>query len=812
MAFSQIGLSQGIVYVQKNVFLGQSFTESPGQNPSNTFGVVLNLAPKKGTVAISGSNITYTSNGTRGLDTFTVKYSYSVSPLPTQINYKTYVLRLDNSFLTVAQDYAHTVKNQAVTIDVLANDFALTPSGNQSLDLTGVTLANNGTATIVNDKIAFTPSADFTGIAYLNYAACDNFNCASGVVAIVVNDAVLPSVAFSKITTSKNTPVSILLSKSGFSINSNGKKGTATLINGNAFRYVPMTNAIGKDTVAFYNSSANIYSNVEVEIFNKATQNAFAIDDNAYTPVNTAVTVDVLKNDNAQFPVLSGFTQPNPNQGTVALVNGKFNFTPAVNFKGIAKFTYLLKNSTAISTGNPINEWATVYIVVSNFPPAKSVFNLSTPINTPLVLNYQVPITNFNFTVADSTSNGSLTYYPGFTSLNFSGQGVIGGQNLMVYAPTIGFSGQEEFELLYCVNGFCRSVKFVVTVQAVSPTLPSYCVGDCVWAGDANNDGIVDMADILPIGYYQGQTGIARQNASNNWFGQFGNNWNNPFVPSQNLKYIDTNGDGDVTAADTTALSANFLKAHNIVSEKQPNYKATPLFLNVLTPTPQIGDYVEADLLLGKAGVPVTDLHGFTADIAFDPQTINEQSLVCDFYNTSWMTHNSPTLRLSKKPMDGKLYLGYVRTNGSAASGFGKVAKLGFIIEDEINGFRDTDGKYYVTISIKNGKVMGSDGEVYDMPEQTFEIPISTKKKSAFDTNSIFVSPNPTSDVLNINLNNSDGSNEYSIINLNGQTVANGTINKRSAQLNVSNLQTGLYFLRVVTANGVATKKFEVIK
>ena len=252
--------------------------------------------------------------------------------------------------------------------------------------------------------------------------------------------------------------------------------------------------------------------------------------------------------------------------------------------------------------------------------------------------------------------------------------------------------------------------------------------------------------------------------------------------------------------------------ALDFVAEKQPNYKATPLFLNVLTPTPQVGDYVEADLLLGKAGVPVTDLHGFTADIAFDPQSINEQSLVCDFYATSWMTHNSPTLRLSKKPMDGKLYLGYVRTNGSAASGFGKVAKLGFIIEDDIYGVRDTDGQYYATISIKNGKVMGSDGEVYDMPEQTFEIPISAKKKSAFDANSIFVSPNPTSDVLNVNLNNSDDSNEYSIINLNGQTVANGTINKRSAQLNVSNLQTGLYFLRVVTANGVATKKFEVIK
>jgi hypothetical protein len=233
--------------------------------------------------------------------------------------------------------------------------------------------------------------------------------------------------------------------------------------------------------------------------------------------------------------------------------------------------------------------------------------------------------------------------------------------------------------------------------------------------------------------------------------------------------------------------------------------------LNVLTQNPQIGDYVEADLLIGKAGVPVTDLHGFTADIAFDQQTINEQSLVCDFYNNSWMTHNSPTLRLAKKPMDGTLYLGYVRTNGSAASGYGKVAKLGFIIEDDVAGLKDIDGVYKATFTIKNGKVMGSDGLVYDMPEQTFEILISTKKSSAFDVNSIFLSPNPTADVLNVHLNTEENS-AYSIINLNGQTVTTGTITNRSAQLNVSNLQSGMYFLKVVTGNGVATKKFEVVK
>ncbi len=811
LAFASLGWSQGIVFVHKNIFVGQNFSESPGQNVAL---LSVTKQAKHGTAtALSSSTLSYTPNAAfRGLDTFAVQYKQG-TVVPTW-SFKTYVIKADYSFLSIKPDYAFTAKNQPVTIDVLANDNATTATGAANLDITGITLINNGaSASIVNDKVVFTPTADFVGIAYLNYVACDNYNCSAGSVAIVVNESALPNVSFSRVSTSKNTPVSLLLANNGFAITTNGKKGTATLNSGNAFTYVPNTGITGKDTVSFYNTALGKQSKIEVEIFNKATQNQFAIDDYAYTPRNQAVTIDVTPNDKAQFPVIAGFTQPNPTQGTVSLTNGKFTFTPVNGFSGIAKFTYLLNNASGLPATNPINEWATVNVVVSDFYPAKSVFHLSTPINTPLVLNYKVPITGYNFTIVDSTQNGALNYYAGQTTLNFAAQGVISGQNLVVYAPTQGFAGTEQFELLYCINGNCRTVKFIIDVQAVTPTLPTYCVGDCIWAGDSNNDGIVDMADLLPIGYCQGEAGLARANASNNWFGQFGSNWNNPFMPGQDLKYIDTNGDGDVSAVDTTALSNNFLKAHNIVAEKQANYKATPFFLQVLTPNPQIGDYVEADLLIGKQGVAVTDLYGFTMDFQIDQQTINEQSLNCSFYNSSWLTYNSPTLRLSKKPMDGKLYMGYVRTNGSSASGFGKVAKLGFIIEDDIAGIRDTDGKYYASITLKNGKVMGSDGAVYDVPEQRVEIPISKKQENtAFDANKIAISPNPTADVLNVYVNGSEDSATYDIINLNGQSIANGTLSARSAQLNVSMLPNGLYFLKVITKGGVATKKFEVVK
>jgi Secretion system C-terminal sorting domain/Bacterial Ig domain len=804
LSFALIGQSQGIVTSYKNLFVGQSFTDALGVQNSIT------SPPKKGTAAINGLSVTYVPNSNfRGLDTFSVQFK---SGSPALWNFRRYVIKTDNSFLTVSDDYAFTTKNQPVTISVIANDNAVGPNGALPLDITNISLVNNGINAIVNanNQIIFTPSTDFVGNAYISYVVCDGFNCATGNATVVVNDNTLPAYTFTRIATSKNTPVTLLTANNGYAIASNGKKGAATLLSNNAFRYVPNNGFVGKDSVAFYNAATNKTNVIEVEVINKALANKYATDDYGYTPINQLVTVDVLKNDKAIFPYIAGFTQPLPSQGTVQQVNGKLQFTPANNFKGIAKFTYQL--GAGLSGNAPVNEWATAYVVVSNQYPSKSVFNLSTPINTPLVLNYKVPIVGYNFQVKDSTQSGELKYLPGYSTYSYGSQGSVSGYNLMAYIPSNGFIGTEEFELLYCINGNCRTVKFVVDVQPVTPTLPSYCVGDCVWAGDANNDGVVDMTDILPVGFCQGETGLARANASVNWFGQYSNNWNNPFMPAQDLKYTDTNGDGDVTATDTVAIMDNYLKAHNITAEKQQNYKAVPFYFQLLTPNPQIGDYVEVDVLLGKNINPAIDVAGFTLEFLYDEQTINANSLSCNYYANSWMNHNSPTLRLAKKPFGGRFDLGYVRTTGNSASGYGKVAKLGFIIDDDLNGIRDNDGKYSITLNMQGGSTMGSDGIVYDIPAQMIEIPVSAKKTAAFSSESIVTYPNPATDVLNIYINGGYEMAQYEIINLAGQTLKAGSATGRTAQINVQDLNSGIYVVRVISETGVATKKFEVIK
>ncbi len=64
--------------------------------------------------------------------------------------------------------------------------------------------------------------------------------------------------------------------------------------------------------------------------------------------------------------------------------------------------------------------------------------------------------------------------------------------------------------------------------------------------------------------------------------------------------------------------------------------------------------------------------------------------------------------------------------------------------------------------------------------------------------------PNPAKELLTISLNNDAN---YSLMNLNGQVFKTGNITHKENTIDVSNLSSGLYFLKVKTDEGVATKK-----
>ncbi len=134
-----------------------------------------------------------------------------------------------------------------------------------------------------------------------------------------------------------------------------------------------------------------------------------------------------------------------------------------------------------------------------------------------------------------------------------------------------------------------------------------------VWPGDANNDGIANVADVLPLGLYYNLTGPARPNASPTWTGQICPPGWNP----QNAAYADCNGDGTINVADVLPIGLNYNQTHS-----KSQYMRKWLSFGDEVPTPQVRYTVyDKDLYptsLSAIGDGESFYLGFTLDQARD--------------------------------------------------------------------------------------------------------------------------------------------------------------------------------------------------
>lgn len=80
-----------------------------------------------------------------------------------------------------------------------------------------------------------------------------------------------------------------------------------------------------------------------------------------------------------------------------------------------------------------------------------------------------------------------------------------------------------------------------------------------------------------------------------------------------------------------------------------------------------------------------------------------------------------------------------------------------------------------------------------------------------FTTTEVFVSPNPATSSINVEVNGTDVE-RIEIVNLSGQTVISSAINSGVNTINVSELNAGIYLYTVFTSNGVVATEKLVIK
>ncbi|MGE2692847.1 Ig-like domain-containing protein [Mycolicibacterium pulveris] len=443
--------------------------------------------PQNGTVTLQGGTLTYTPNPDfYGTDTFTYTISDEESPLHLHglrglwaaifggdlghadtVTVTVTVTPVND--VPVAVDDAVTVGEDsgATVVDVLGND---TDVDGDELSVTAAGAAGNGTVTLIDGAVTYTPDADFHGTDSFTYTVSDgNGGTATATVTVTVTavpDSPAPADDF--YTTAEDTPLTIPApGVLGNDVDADGDDlsvrlttmplyGTLVLNSDGSFTYTPNPDFHGSDSFTYAASDGNggtATATVYVTV-NPVNDAPVAVDDAVTADEDSGATVvDVLGNDtDVDGDELSLTAAGAAGNGTVTLVDGVLTYTPDTDFHGSDSFTY------TISDGNGGTATATVYVTVNPVNDAPVAVDDSLTVDAhsgTIVLDVlgndsDVDGDELSVTVALAPGYGTVTLFDG----------------VLTYTPDANFRGTDSFTYIVSDgNGGTAMASVHVTVN-----------------------------------------------------------------------------------------------------------------------------------------------------------------------------------------------------------------------------------------------------------------------------------------------------------------------------------------------------------
>lgn len=213
-----------------------------------------------------------------------------------------------------------------------------------------------------------------------------------------------------------------------------------------------------------------------------------------------------------------------------------------------------------------------------------------------------------------------------------------------------------------------------------------------VWPGDANDDLIADVRDLLYVGLGMNATGPLRPNASNAWQAENAIPWPQAFTGStigySNYAHADCDGNGTISALDTLPISLNYGLTHSKTYNKLTGTSSDPALTVV-----SVHDSLQANLPaalyvhLGDAQTAADSVHGIAFSLFYDAELVDSASVSVHF-DSCWLgTPGVDLLTMSRHFHDiGRIDIGLTRTDGQAISGSGVIARVGIVVIDNISG------------------------------------------------------------------------------------------------------------------------------
>jgi hypothetical protein len=419
-----------------------------------------------------------------------------------------------NAVADIVDDTATTNEDTAVTTNVLANDTFEDPAR----ALTSFTQGTNGTVTrddngtagdLTDDKLVYTPNADFNGADSFTYTVTSGGVTETATVNVTINAVV--DIANDSATTNEDTKVTtnVLANDTfedpareltSFTQGNNGTvtrddNGTAGDLTDDKLVYTPNADFNGADSYTYTVTSGGVTETATVNVTINAVVDIVA--DTVTTNQNTPISFNPITGTNGAEADNFESASPQITQingaaisvgGSVAVTNGSVSlgvgnvltFTPAAGFTGtVPNFTY-----TVLSGGVTETTTITVTVTATNVAPV--------PHADVWVLSDQTPIAAGTITAAwftnnDTDADGNPLFVTAVTGLpvgltaNFDGAGHL--------IDITGTTPATSFTLGYTLSD---GIASVVAANSVTVTVLDTTSGDNNFTLDGNDFSYID--------------------------------------------------------------------------------------------------------------------------------------------------------------------------------------------------------------------------------------------------------------------------------------------------------------------------------
>lgn len=355
----------------------------------------------------------------------------------------------------------------------------------------------------------------------------------------------------------------------------------------------------------------------------------------------------------------------------------------------------------------------------------------------------------------------------------------------ITYNPGPGACQKEDFFTYAICNAMgCDTAAVYIWLEAPL----SACRG--VWPGDVNNDGKVNQIDHWAIGLGYGQSGPPRPNASLDWVSQPMINWGSTitFIYQFNSKYADCNGNGLINSDDTYAIYLNWGLTHPLA----PEYADFP---DKTLDASLVPDGTGISLSLGTSQRPVAEAYGLAFEAHWDPEAAGP------FHFSSagsWLGVEGDGLMVLQKwdVVQGIGYVSLVRTGQNPVTDFGSIGRLsGGCSGPDCGGLR-----------IRNVQLLQADGDAFDIAaEVALEGNLTGVRESL--EQQVVVYPNPARDILRIALPEAATAE---LLSADGSRAWGGRLKQGLNEVDISNLSTGFYVLKLQLGRAYVTRKLAI--